>query len=225
MSLLPWSEHQPRIIVDSRESRSGIIALLEEREIFEIAIEQLEVGDYIIADLCVERKTGPDFVESLKTGRLFRQLMLLRRAYKRRALLIEGPIPADSPKRAVEGAIVRITAGLQIPILNSTSLSDTVSILQRATLQLYGFTTSSFHSPPRGARTDYAFHQLYVLAGIPGIGLERGRRLVAHFGSLRGVMNASREELLEVVGIGPIQAETIAELVSYDCTDKGEKVQ
>jgi ERCC4-type nuclease len=141
---------------------------------------------------------------------------MLRRSCRRRALILEGALPGRIPKRGAEGAIARIAAGLQIPILYTKNVSDTVMTLQRLALQLYGFTTSSFHSPARGVRTDFAFHQMYVLAGIPGIGLRRAQILIESFGSLRKVMNASREELLKVAGIGPVQAETIEKLSLFD---------
>ena len=212
----PWSQKIPEIIVDSRETASGIIELLEQRELFEIKVEQLEVGDYVIADLCIERKTGPDFERSLEEGRLFKPLLMLRRACRRRALILEGSLPGSIPKRGVEGAIARIAAGLQSPILYTKNGTDTVMTLQRLALQLYGLTTSSFHSPARGLRTDFAFHQIYVLAGIPGIGLRRAQTLIGSFGSLRKVMNASRADLLAVAGIGPVQAETIEQLSLFD---------
>jgi ERCC4-type nuclease len=214
--LTPWSEKVPEIIVDTREKASGVIELLEQLETFEIKVEQLEVGDYVVADLCIERKTGSDFERSLEEGRLFKQLLMLRRSCRRRALILEGALPGRIPKRGAEGAIARIAAGLQIPILYTKNVSDTVMTLQRLALQLYGFTTSSFHSPARGVRTDFAFHQMYVLAGIPGIGLRRAQILIESFGSLRKVMNASREELLKVAGIGPVQAETIEKLSLFD---------
>jgi ERCC4-type nuclease len=215
-SKVPWTEQVPSIFIDSRETASGIPQLLVEREILDVKVQQLEIGDYIIADLCIERKTGDDFEKSLMDGRLFRQLLLLKRAFRRRSLIIEGKFSGTIPTRGVAGAIIRISAGLQIPILYSKDPVDTVAMLQRAALQLYGFTTSSFHSPLRSARTDYPFHQVYVLAGIPGIGVHRARRLIENFGSLRQVMNASRDQLAAVEGIGPVQAELIEKLSLYD---------
>lgn len=212
----PWSESVPFIIVDSHEVASGIVPILESRELFEVRVERLEVGDFALADLCIERKTGADLVASIEDGRLFKQLLLLRRTYKRRLLLIEGDIPsAPIAKRAVQGALVRISAGLQIPILFSKSLDDTVSLLHRAALQLYGFTSAQFHSLKAPSNADLQFHQSYVLAGIPGIGVHRARQLIEHFGSLKHILSATRAELAAVPGTGEVQAERIERLANY----------
>jgi excinuclease ABC subunit C len=45
-----------------------------------------------------------------------------------------------------------------------------------------------------------------VLADIPGIGDARRKRLLAHFGGLRGVESAAVDEIARVSGIGPTLA-------------------
>lgn len=52
---------EPTIVVDDRERSSGIVELLDESGLFEIKVERLDIGDYLIADLVIERKTANDF--------------------------------------------------------------------------------------------------------------------------------------------------------------------
>lgn len=79
-----------RLIVDSRESTSGLIQLLTERGA-EVVLEELECGDYILADgIAVERKTAEDFAGSIIDRRLFVQIALLKDAYERVYVLVEG---------------------------------------------------------------------------------------------------------------------------------------
>ena len=49
-----------------------------------------------------------------------------------------------------------------------------------------------------------------ILDNVPGVGRERRNRLLRRFGSVDGVRGASREELLDVDGIGDRTAEAIA---------------
>jgi DNA excision repair protein ERCC-4 len=58
--------------------------------------------------------------------------------------------------------------------------------------------------------------QLYMLEGLPGIGLEKADRLLNHFGSVQAIMNASREELQQVDGIGEKVAHSIRWILEPD---------
>jgi len=61
------------IIVDKREKNSLVISELIRRKI-PIEIKQLEIGDYIIGDTIIERKTKSDFISSIINKRLLEQL-------------------------------------------------------------------------------------------------------------------------------------------------------
>jgi len=50
---------------------------------------------------------------------------------------------------------------------------------------------------------------VYVVSSLPGIGAKTANNLLSHFGSVRGVMNASKKDLMEVDGVGPKRAEEI----------------
>ena len=103
-----------RIIVDDREKASGIIELLEKCNIG-VSLKRLRYGDYYIQpDWVIERKTALDFNQSIIDGRLFRQIMRLKRFYNRTFLLIEGnpfqtPIKIDP--RAVKGVLLQKVCG------------------------------------------------------------------------------------------------------------------
>ncbi len=77
------------IIVDMREFRSELPSILHKRG-FQIEPCTLEVGDYVItSQICVERKSINDLIESLSNGRLYNQASSMSRAYKIPVLLIE----------------------------------------------------------------------------------------------------------------------------------------
>ena len=79
----------PTITIDSNERGARYTTLLESDDLFVVEFRRLDVGDIEVGDLIIERKTEDDFIASMKNGRLFRQLILMKRLYRRRALLIE----------------------------------------------------------------------------------------------------------------------------------------
>lgn len=79
----------PIIIVDMREFRSELPALIHRRGI-DIEPVTINVGDYILTpEICVERKSVSDLIGSLNNGRLFTQATAMTRHYQKPMLLIE----------------------------------------------------------------------------------------------------------------------------------------
>ncbi|KAK9309706.1 hypothetical protein QLX08_000705 [Tetragonisca angustula] len=77
------------VIVDMREFRSELPAILYTRGITVEPIT-LQVGDYILSpDICVERKSISDLIGSLNSGRLYNQAIAMTRHYSKPMLLIE----------------------------------------------------------------------------------------------------------------------------------------
>jgi len=199
----------PKILVDSREPL--IAERLKRSQLFEIENKRLEIGDVIIKDLVVERKAGSDFFDSLHDGRLFRQLIFMKRVFRRRLLLLEN-VPFDRNDIRQQGLITRITCSLQIPIIYTNSIEESAMILERTALQLFGFTTPNINRP---GSNNNSYYQVYVLAGLPGIGLSRAKSLIAHFGSLQAVFSADVTTLSSIEGIGTILARQIYQMANY----------
>ncbi|PBC30084.1 DNA repair endonuclease XPF [Apis cerana cerana] len=83
------SEVPNTIIVDMREFRSELPAILYTRGM-KIEPVTLQVGDYILSpDICVERKSVSDLIGSLNSGRLYNQAIAMTRYYNKPMLLIE----------------------------------------------------------------------------------------------------------------------------------------
>ncbi|GBP45164.1 DNA repair endonuclease XPF [Eumeta japonica] len=80
---------RPLVVVDMREFRSELPALLHKRGIH-IEPVTISIGDYILTpDICVERKSVSDLIGSLNSGRLFTQCTHMCRNYARPVLLVE----------------------------------------------------------------------------------------------------------------------------------------
>src|SRR6266567_9450317 len=81
------------IRIDTQEQRSGIPDLLAAMPQVHIEVTPLRTGDYDVGGdprRVFERKTGSDFLSSLAQGRLFSQLIALRKSRFAPILLLEG---------------------------------------------------------------------------------------------------------------------------------------
>eukprot|EP00050_Salpingoeca_kvevrii_P001990 m.184488 g.184488 ORF g.184488 m.184488 type:complete len:911 (-) comp10509_c0_seq8:183-2915(-) len=82
-------EVTPEIVVDMREFRSSLPAVIHEHN-FKLKPMTLLVGDFVLSpDMCVERKSVPDLIQSLASGRLYNQVTAMSRYYSIPILLIE----------------------------------------------------------------------------------------------------------------------------------------
>ena len=79
----------PTVIVDMREFRSSLPSLLHAAGLHVVPCT-LQVGDYVLSpDMCVERKSLTDLVQSLNSGRLYTQCEAMSMHYPSPIVLIE----------------------------------------------------------------------------------------------------------------------------------------
>jgi DNA excision repair protein ERCC-4 len=205
------------IIVDHRESNAPVLPLLRDRAECRVHLAQLKAGDYAIGgSLLFERKTIQDLVVAIIDGRLFSQAQRLSTAAARGVVVVEGPVSELSNHgmtwEAIQGALVTVAVFYGVPVLWARDARDTVNTMLFAAQQARTRTAGAlrrFGYRPRGKRA----RQLYILQGLPMVGPERARRLLAHFGSVRGVISASAVELNAVDGIGDGLAKAITRMV------------
>ncbi len=186
------------ILVDDRERPSGICDELEKLNI-PYKTHRLDVGDYVINDtIYVERKTSSDFLESLDDMRLFAQVSRLRADNKRAVLLIEGSRLSGRP--SVRAALCSIAVQWYMPVLRSRDIEGTAWFLCR--MHEY----KQHHSLPHHqydfrTKRGIASLEVRMLTQLRNVGPEMARLLLKRFGSLGGVINAKKGELMEVEGV------------------------
>ncbi len=167
----------------------------------ELAFRRLPAGDYRVGrDLLIERKTAWDFRQSLFDGRLFKQVWRLARSAPRPLLLLEGE-DRTLAWPTLRGALLTVTGVFGVPVLFSRDASDSAQWILTAARQHAVPREQAYARPgwrPKGKRA----RQNFVLQGLPGVGPMRADALLERFGTVRGVLNAAEEELLEVRGIG-----------------------
>jgi len=215
-------KHEPipiHIRIDTQEQRSGIPALLAAMPQVCIELTPLRTGDYDVGgDPChvFERKTGSDFLCSLAQGRLFAQLVALRRSRFTPILLLEGdPLRVDHSQmrpESIRGALAYIAAVMRVPILPSRGPVDSAHLVYAAAKQCQEEHVA--HGPSRGRRgASLPERQMRIVQALPGIGPVTARALCARFRSLHDLLGADAAQLSTVPGISPARAAALEQLL------------
>lgn len=82
------SINEAKLYVDAREP-PHIFKLLD-NEKAEYIKTLLPVGDFVFGDICIERKEIGDFINSMRSGHLYKQLINMQNNFKRNFLIISG---------------------------------------------------------------------------------------------------------------------------------------
>lgn len=206
------------VIVDSREMRSPVPKELEKIGA-DLSFPTLEVGDYIVSDrVAFERKDIDDFMNSwLIEKKLFGQIGDLAKSYERPVLIIEGGNPMYSGRNvhpsAVQGLLNTIAVSFRVPILYSDSPADTAHIIMMIAKreQIEERRPISMHGK-RSSMTGNEQKQ-YIVSAINNVGPVASKALLEHFGSVRAVFTAEKDELTKVPRIGESIADRIIETI------------
>ena len=215
------------IAADDRETKSGVPAVLQGMENVDLQIRRLSLGDYL-ADrrLRIERKTLPDFAQSVIDGRLFRQMINLAASRAKGILILEGTgrdlTPLHMRREALQGALITVSLILGIPVLRARDPQESAHLITYAARQMAAVAQGSGRRPGYRPKTKQK-RQRYILQGLPGIGPELARRLLAEFGSVAAVVTAGEADLQQVAGIGPQTAGKIRWAVSEGCRSYGRE--
>jgi DNA excision repair protein ERCC-4 len=198
-----------KITVDDRERNDHLLTALQQAAT-EISIKRLAVGDYLLDNLIVERKSFADFSASITDGRLFRQASYLAAASEQPLLIVEGA-DEDWGKtgislEALNGALISVVLIFKIPVLFSSSPEETAKMILFAASQLNrsSYLNNLYPRPNNGRKksTKKQKIQSHVLQGIPGIGPARAKELINKFGTLVAIFNSSDKQLETISGMG-----------------------
>jgi len=212
-------EEKVYVYVDQRERNSGIAKKLSEMGA-NVDVKQLEVADFLVSErVAIERKTVPDFLQSLIDGRLMGQMSEMCRNFQTPLVMIEGDPATLYGERnihpnAIRGAIASIAVNFGIPIIYTTSPEDTAAyIYVLAKREQEG---KAKEIALRGEKKAMSLNewQRFVVESLPNVSAILAKRLLEHFGSVEKVFNVGEEELQEVDGVGEGKATKIREIIT-----------
>ena len=199
-------EQKPRlaIIADNHEKNSLVISELLELGI-DVEMQHLPVADFLVNGVAIERKTISDFLSSMINKRLARQLEEIKQ-YPKSLLIIEGIDEQELyddcnhegiNANAIRGFLLSIVLEFQVPIIFTKDYADTakfISVLAKK--------EKKEHISLRAVKKSLnKKEQLqYILEGFPGIGPATAKKLLKKFKTIRGIINASEDELKKEIG-------------------------
>ena len=210
------------IVADQRETDAAIARELSRREDVRVRLETLAVGDYVVSDrVAVERKSVTDFLASLTGGdrSVFEQVGNLARHYGRPVVVVEGEGLYEERNvhpNAIRGALSSLAVDYDASVLFTRDEADTTELLH--VLAGREQEVRNREVDVHGEKQDKTLteQQEYVVSSIADIGPVTARSLLAHFGTVEGVMTAREEDLLEVEGVGQVTADRIREVVGSE---------
>ena len=217
------------LIVDHREAASGLIEELigyeyltkDKHVTTHVETVVLEVGDVLCSDrVDVERKSTHDFVDSIinPDRGMMGQVYDLSRTAKRPIMILEGEtiygLRGIHPE-ALRATLSAITVSFGVPIIPTCCVEETAAQLVTIGYKEQ-FNEGRKISIPHTKRTTMTMpeRQVYVVSSIgSGIGAATAKLLLAHFGSVRAVMNAHIDEIIKIKGIGVPTAKNIHDII------------
>jgi len=208
----------PAIYVDYREKASPVVKQLLERDA-NVQLEMLSVGDFVCSGRCgIEFKQQQDFVDSILDGRLLEQLRELKRSYERPLIIVQGDKDIYTLRNvhpnAIRGMIAAITVAYGMPLVFSKDEHETAQLLMIIAEREQNEGSAAFSPHASRKPASPSAQQEYVVSALPAVGPVLAKELLKTFGTIKGVANASADELQKVEGLGEKKAKTIFDFVN-----------
>ncbi|MFA5856607.1 MAG: ERCC4 domain-containing protein [Candidatus Pacearchaeota archaeon] len=188
-----------KIIVDIHEKNSLILSELIASN--EVIIEKtaLDIGDYVIGDIVIERKTISDLFSSIMNKRINLQFEKMKK-YENRLLMIEGDISNSYKKinpEIIRGFVLASIINHKTPVIFTKDYRDSSKYLIRLSkreLMKNKEITLHYKKPKKLDEK-----KRYILESFPGIGPSLSKRLLDNFNNLMEIFVSDEEKLFPIL--------------------------
>lgn len=217
------------IIIDYRERKilPGVL------KIDDVEIYNLPIGDILIPIenevILIERKSAVDFIESIKTSRLWDQLARIQSSesvldfkIKRRIIVINDPIlPAIFSVKmswaSIFGALQEIVYVYNVQVFHTETENAFFEFLRVLINREKEKRNDSIPNIRWERKINYAKDDLswkiYILSSIPFVGEKTAKLLLEKFGTIENIAKANIYDLKKIKGIGEEKAKLIYRLL------------
>jgi len=226
------------LFIDNRE-RSGLEQLVIkycEKNRLKFQMRQTMITDYCFADVGIEAKSIDDYLQSLYSGHLERQLQNLEDNYNSAILLVHGTIDqhiANARKRGKKlhyakifgsftGSLARFSTDYDISIITLPNKSVAARFICKRFEKHGTLGSSSTYRLLRKTSTEDM--RIDILKGA-GCSLAIAKRLLEQYGSVIEISSLTAKELQSVEGIGKVRAERIVKAFNSEQPIVQEKVK
>jgi len=211
-----------KILCDNRETASSVVRNLSLMGL-DLELKQLEVADYIISNRTgIERKASKDFSDSIKDGRLFKELIDLKKNFERPILILEEDPFFDTNinQNALYGAITSIILNLGITVYRTKDTEETAMFLYQLAKKEQTESKTSIKSRFEKAPTEISYLLEHIISGIPGVNTSRAKNLLSELKTLQTLFNADIGELMKIDNVGKKIAQEIYKLSRFEYKSK-----
>ncbi len=199
------------IIVDKGERKSLVAHELIKLGV-RVRFERLPVADYIMGKTAVERKTASDFISSIINKRLFRQLEEIKQ-FEKALLIIEGDLyETGFNENAIRGMLLSIMLDYNIPVIFTADYDETAAFLA-SIVKRDGKKKNEIGLRAKKRVHSLSEQQQMIIEGLPSVGPNIAKALLRKFKTIKKLVNANEEELLEVEKIGKKKAKIIKNIL------------
>ncbi|MDO5851515.1 MAG: DEAD/DEAH box helicase [Methanobacteriaceae archaeon] len=207
------------IWVDHRENKSNVVKELDNQHV-KVNIVNMTVGDYQVTDeVIIERKTAKDFTDSIIDKRLYKQAKQLVETCTKPLMIIEGDnlYSGFIHPNAIRGALASIALDFKIPIINTKDEVDTAFLLKRIAIrEQKNKEKKEINIRTKAKPLTLSEQQIFIIESLPNVGPVMAKKLLTHFTSVKKLVNASKEELKEVEGVGNKIADNIINILEAE---------
>ncbi len=224
------------LIIDDRE-KSTFSKIIEEKAAKMGVLterKRLEVGDYVIGDVCFEIKSSQDFLQSVLNKRIWNQIDNMDRNYQRNFVVIHGTVldavdkfmthstggGSDYRSKSIwlkskfMGAVGRIRLDYDVDVIwkdsEASVIDEVITIIKmspnkRAVIE----PTIIKKITTEDVRVD-------MLAMLKGLTRPKARLLLEHFGCIMEIGENEVSDILKIKGIGKVTAERLLNILNSE---------
>ena len=222
--------------IDDREKSifNRLVEVKADKRNLQFTKIRLEVGDYVIGDVCFEAKSAHDFMASILNKRIWTQLDNMDRCYQRNFLVIYGTIDDaikftrytkafDNMNHAskeqilgnkFKGAVGRIMLDTDISVIwtktEAEAAEQLVLLAKMALIQRPAIRPSV---PKRVATSDV---RVDLLTTIKGVSEKKAKLLLKQFGSIMELGEHEYRKLGALEGMGDTVAKRILNVLQSE---------